>query len=289
MSYDLSFILRQAAALQGRRRRRFSKKAVIIRPAQVTTALVAELYSIINRMVSYWEREVDLRLLHTYDAALRERAALTRDAGADDLATEIGNASEGAARLAIELGPLLRSWVVHVETWHRNRWVSKVRESAGYDIGALVADLSAQPEVVAYQQWASGLIRDVSQTMRRKIEAEVFAAVANQTPRRKVAKEIAAIMKTTRKRALLISRDQANKVSGKMDELRQREAGINQYRWRTAGDERVRPTHAANEGKIFSWKRAPAVTGHPKTEINCRCIAEAYIPLLAEVEADVGR
>lgn len=45
------------------------------------------------------------------------------------------------------------------------------------------------------------------------------------------------------------------------------------YRWRTQRDERVRATHAANEGKIFAWARPPAA-GHPGTEPGCRCHAE---------------
>jgi SPP1 gp7 family putative phage head morphogenesis protein len=45
------------------------------------------------------------------------------------------------------------------------------------------------------------------------------------------------------------------------------------YRWRTAGDDNVRPSHAANEGRIFSWGNSPS-TGHPGEEVNCRCTAE---------------
>lgn len=45
------------------------------------------------------------------------------------------------------------------------------------------------------------------------------------------------------------------------------------YRWRTAGDDKVRPSHAANEGRIFNWDRAPA-TGHPGEDYGCRCMAE---------------
>lgn len=45
------------------------------------------------------------------------------------------------------------------------------------------------------------------------------------------------------------------------------------YRWRTSGDDKVRPSHAANEGRIFNWDVAPA-TGHPGEEPGCRCVAE---------------
>ncbi len=45
------------------------------------------------------------------------------------------------------------------------------------------------------------------------------------------------------------------------------------YIWRTRGDNKVSPEHAANDGKIFT-RDNPPVTGHPGYRPNCRCIAE---------------
>ena len=45
------------------------------------------------------------------------------------------------------------------------------------------------------------------------------------------------------------------------------------YRWHTQGDDKVRDSHVANDGKIFLWKEPPA-TGHPGEDYNCRCWAE---------------
>ncbi len=47
------------------------------------------------------------------------------------------------------------------------------------------------------------------------------------------------------------------------------------YIWRTRGDNKVRPFHAANNGRIFAWDDPPA-TGHPGEDYNCRCTAEPY-------------
>lgn len=55
------------------------------------------------------------------------------------------------------------------------------------------------------------------------------------------------------------------------------------YVWMTAGDEKVRPSHAANDGKIFRWSDPPA-TGHPGEDIHCRCIAVPY----ADMEEAIG-
>jgi hypothetical protein len=49
------------------------------------------------------------------------------------------------------------------------------------------------------------------------------------------------------------------------------------YIWRTRKDERVRPSHATNAGKIFAWANSPP-TGHPGEDYGCRCTAEPYAP-----------
>ncbi len=58
----------------------------------------------------------------------------------------------------------------------------------------------------------------------------------------------------------------------------QEEAGVTHYIWRTVGDDKVRPSHAANDGKVFAWSNPPP-TGHPGDDYNCRCQAEPYYPL----------
>jgi hypothetical protein len=45
------------------------------------------------------------------------------------------------------------------------------------------------------------------------------------------------------------------------------------YVWRTRGDKKVRSSHSANNGKIFSWDNPPP-TGHPGEDYGCRCNAE---------------
>lgn len=53
------------------------------------------------------------------------------------------------------------------------------------------------------------------------------------------------------------------------------------YIWRTRDDDKVRASHAANEGRVFAWD-SPPPTGHPGTDFGCRCYAEPYDPSTAE-------
>jgi SPP1 gp7 family putative phage head morphogenesis protein len=49
------------------------------------------------------------------------------------------------------------------------------------------------------------------------------------------------------------------------------------YIWRTQGDNKTRPSHAANNGKTFSWDNPPP-TGNPGQAYGCRCWAEPFDP-----------
>jgi hypothetical protein len=53
------------------------------------------------------------------------------------------------------------------------------------------------------------------------------------------------------------------------------------YIWRTRGDDKVRPSHAANNGQVFAWDDPPE-TGHPGEDYGCRCTAEPFMPSVDE-------
>jgi hypothetical protein len=55
-----------------------------------------------------------------------------------------------------------------------------------------------------------------------------------------------------------------------LDARRQQAFGISQYIWRTRGDDKVRPGHAAYDGQLRKWGEGEA----PGDGYNCRCWAE---------------
>ena len=77
-------------------------------------------------------------------------------------------------------------------------------------------------------------------------------------------------------RAELIARDQVLKLHGEINEERQTKAGIESYTWSTSRDSRVRPEHAAMEGKTVAWSNPPEF-GHPGDDYMCRCVG---VPIL---------
>jgi SPP1 gp7 family putative phage head morphogenesis protein len=83
--------------------------------------------------------------------------------------------------------------------------------------------------------------------------------------------------------AELIARDQTLKLNGQVNQYRQQAAGVDAYIWSGSLDERERETHLAHEGEKIAWVNAPADTGHPGQDIQCRCVA---MPVIAELDDD---
>ena len=127
------------------------------------------------------------------------------------------------------------------------------------------------------------LIQNVRQNFRDQTQEVVFRGLRQGKRHEVIAQEILGISKTelnrvsrfrlAKTRANLIARDQISKLNGQLNRLRQQDVGIKKYIWRTVGDGRVRPDHAARSGIVFKWSQPP-FDGHPGEPINCRCNAE---------------
>lgn len=91
-----------------------------------------------------------------------------------------------------------------------------------------------------------------------------------------MARDIQNAYGVSKRKAQLLARDQTAKLNGEIQRAQQLDAGITQYIWETSGDERVRRSHAALQGKVFSWNDPPVTEDgrrcHPGEDYNCRCI-----------------
>ena len=186
-------------------------------------------------------------------------------------------------RRAIE--PLTEETVVESEgigllinQFNQNQF-SKLKESAfGIDIFTDEPWLLDQLKLFSSQN--AQLIRSLPQSELERVAGIVERGLQEGKTYKDVAKEIQNSFGISDRRAKLIARDQTKKLNSSLTKLRQQELGVEEYIWQTSGDERVRPTHRANDGKIFRWDRPPAITGHPGNDINCRCVARPVLDKL---------
>lgn len=96
-------------------------------------------------------------------------------------------------------------------------------------------------------------------------------------------------LKTTKKRAAFIAKQETALLVSKYKEENYKRVGIIRYMWDTSGNNRVRQDHNILDGQIFSWenppisnqsevaKGLPARRNNPGEDFNCFCVARPVI------------
>ena len=164
--------------------------------------------------------------------------------------------------------------------WHNSQWQKVLRGVFGVNI------YQQEPWIVdslnSFTAENATLITKMTRDEIEVIEGHVQRGLRAGSRHTAIAKDIQKTHDVTRSRAKLIARDQVQKLNNDLTRLRQTEMGVEEYIWRTSKDERVRPTHKANDGKRFKWNSPPSDTGHPGHDVQCRCTAEAVFDEIFE-------
>lgn len=126
------------------------------------------------------------------------------------------------------------------------------------------------------------LITSVSTKYIDQVEERVRDALRRGVATQDLRKQIEERFGVAKSRAELIARDQLGKLAGQVTQRRSEDAGASRYLWSTSGDERVRDSHRALDGLVFSWDAPPAV-GHPGQDYQCRCQA---LPVFDDADAE---
>lgn len=139
------------------------------------------------------------------------------------------------------------------------------------------------------------LIKTIPEKMLTKVEEIVYTAVRTGVTHIELSKRLVESFGIAKKRAIIIARDQINKLSGNLTRVRNLELGITEYKWSTSKDERVRHSHEVLDDKICSWLDVNiyknnindkkqlqrlsinATLSNPAQDILCRCVS---IPII---------
>jgi SPP1 gp7 family putative phage head morphogenesis protein len=117
------------------------------------------------------------------------------------------------------------------------------------------------------------LIKSIPEQYLGNVEGMIRRAVQSGLSSKELAKQIEQTGLVTKNRAKLIAQDQIAKADAALTEYRQKDLGIDSYIWQTSEDSRVRPEHAAMNGKVIQWNKPPSI-GHAGTPVRCRCRAK---------------
>ena len=130
------------------------------------------------------------------------------------------------------------------------------------------------------------LIKNVSDQTISNVENIVYDAMTTGQGWKEIKDSLSHQQEISDRRIKTIARDQTAKTNAALNYLEQQSAGVEYFRWKTAGDERVstgKGGHKQLDGKIYRWgdeKNYPEIDsygnrGLPSQRVNCRCVAQA--------------
>lgn len=269
MRYDLAAIVRRA-------RPGWRPGVVAIRGVDLPVWSERELLAIMVQLLRGWDRAYR-QIVARYSLPAPDTAAPVRDAP-NETEAAIAAAEAEIGQLLLVLTPQFTDWVVRAEAEHRREFERIVKVATGVDLQTVVGlGPNAETLEVVLARLVN-LVRGLNDDTRKALSEVIWRGFTQLTPRAKVAREIRGVMEASRKRAILIARDQTTKLAARLDQERQEEAGFRRYIWRHSRKLRPRLEHVARDGKLFEWKKPP-YDGHPGYAINCGCKAEAYLEL----------
>jgi SPP1 gp7 family putative phage head morphogenesis protein len=254
------------------------RQAITFRPIEPTKTKANELGAIYMAVVRNWRNVIAETILPAYSAALER---LTTDDATGTLTSAIDLGEGQNFRVVAEAHTKTRTWTVQLEKWHLSQWAKAIAGGTGLQVGGVLLNEDASDQIAIALQRNAGLIRNLGEDMQKRVEQTVWQGVANQTPRRQIARQLSEALDIGRTRALNIAVDQTNKLGGELDRMRQQQAGIEEYKWRHSGKVHFRPEHKARDGQIFRWDDPPK-DGPPRTLPFCGCTAQAHLSLEEE-------
>ena len=276
------------------------------RPPQMAApdAIAREYRNELRALVRKFGELVDRELVQTLPEIVETRERLVRvdanggwsgriEAAVRSIGLGIAEDVRRLERRAIDIG-------IAVADFNGQQWQRVVQAAIGVDIFRREPWLADQ--LASFAAENAQLIRSLPEQALTQIEGLAQRGVRTGQSARQISAEIQERFQTTRARADLIARDQTAKLNGQLTEIRQQQAGVETYIWRTGRDERVRDSHDALAGMLCrwddptvysddngqTWKSRSSIggfTGHPGEDFQCRCIAESNI---AEVLESLG-
>lgn len=203
----------------------------------------------------------------------------TSDEYASDLEEAFDKLRKSYNKINKEAKKIARDFAKNTEKTNKRRFYSAVEETMGVNLKTIIQNERLDDILIATTRENVALIRSIPEEYFKKIETIVFSGTTQKKPAKSMIKQITELGHSTTKRAKLIARDQTSKLNAALSQQRQQNLGVEEYVWRTAGDDRVRDSHISKNGKIFRWDDPPSDTGHPGHDIQCRCVAQAIVKI----------
>lgn len=257
-----------------------------------------EYVAFMNRFVKILEDKTLPHIIAAFRVALKEQEALVRgDAWPELIESAVANVKLDMNEPLRQGMRFIVDMADRVSGYSRGQWQRAAEAQTG------VSMLRSEPWLAPLlESWAlenAKLIASVEIKYLDEVGRLAHDMVRQGRSISDFRQELQKTYSLTKKQANVIARTEIAKLNGQITKARQESIGIQEYTWRTVGDERVRKRHEVLDGKVCrwdnpsvyresngtEWKSRAAIggyIGHPGQDYMCRCTAAAHIEDLLE-------
>lgn len=263
-------------------------KEIHLRPVHGNRGLMMAYRRKLKRLIREMQRSVEWWLGASYK---RELPEIAKDASAaNELQQTMRRLSKQWRKRFDEDAENLARWFAAKTLGYTDSQLKDALKKHGFAI-EFTMSREMQDAYSAIINEQVGLIKSIPQEYLNEVEGLVMRSVQRGRSISDLQKQLSHRYGITQRRAVLISRDQTNKATAVITQVRQREMGITEAIWRhSGGGKEPRPSHVAANGKKYDIEKGmylESTSGkyewlHPGEAINCRCIAVSVIPGITE-------
>ena len=173
----------------------------------------------------------------------------------------------------------VRRLILLEATKHTEKFAATARSAFGVNLAGVIAAEDLENYIDRMTLRNAALIKGMGDDLIKNIQMVTTDALINGKTAAQLRSELKEKFELSDSRAKLIARDQTSKLNANLNKIRQQQAGVNRYTWRTSQDERVREDHKKVNGKVYEYGEPTGVrTGaEPGQDIQCRCIAQGLL------------
>ena len=256
----------------------------ITRGSRPNAGIEAEYRERIERLVAemaasvlYWTKAI-----YRANEPATVKLAMDRKTAAEQITDAFAKLAKRWQAKFDEAAPKLARWFATKASKRSDATLQRILKDGGFTVRFQMTPAAADIIDAAVAENVA-LIRSIPQQYLTQVEGAVMRSVRQGRDLGPLAKELRAQYGVTKRRAAFIALDQSNKATADMTRVRQVEKGYKAiWRHSHAGKE-PRPTHVANDGKVYSPEKGwldPAINKRiwPGTEPRCRCFTQTIIP-----------
>lgn len=169
----------------------------------------------------------------------------------------------------------------------KEEFYKRVAAKTGINIADLIAKEGMKSTTNALMAETSQWIKTLRDDTFQKFTNNTLFAMSQGESLDTIVNQFDDVVSERKNHAQFLARNQVQNYNSVTTKIRAQNLGITKAVWETAGDERVRPSHADREGKEFDlaeglYSSYDDLYLLPGTDYNCRCTYTMIIPETVE-------